>query len=806
MQTVSTQIFQTPQTPQTPQTSQTSPKPQTVVSDLQKETAVTTEELKKVNQDIEIQKIQTAINSITSTFNSFQESSQTNNTRNEIADIIDELTKLNRNNTPKDAGAEAKREQESSIQTLQNKFRDIKRNFEKQQKTAKTQIKELRELLQRLPKLNLPKKDENNFRTQINELITKYQKAETEATQNLQTVSDNEEEVKKLIRDAKANLPKVEKEATDKAKIENLINQVDKKLTEIKNRKEELEKIKKIRILTEKEQTELVSLEPLIEINEAIKQYLEIQKKILDNTTKLTRKEEEQLKEAERMLNINQNNSNDELNDTLGKIKDSLDDQNPQIKKYEERINAIAKLNFQKDNLTFDKELLELIGDTRGVGNIDKRLAVLDQRLKVQNDIRLKPEMTKLLDNRITELDEETKEEIKRQTSSNISDAAIQMFEASGMPTFQLNAIKRERAIQEARRKAEKEEKANMFRQDFLIQSAEDKYSDEILAITNTSDSPDQKEKAIQQATMSKANAIQAARDESTLESTRIKQEETAAIEAANIAHKDFIATLRSDIIATAKDSLGGELSTFLMQDLVIGVDAVTGQTKDLSNELKGLERVLYNVTKAILNSIIQLTTKNLVDGIVNSLANLLPGAPKVTTKALGGVVKNYAGGGLISSVNAAFIKERSMNGGIQPVLAALTPGERVLTVEQNKRFEQLQLDKVLNYANGGMISSIDNRVLNYANGGMVSTAEKQYHQTMNYVNGSYVAPSMNTQQNTVNNQKPENTFNIPITIQSNNGKDESNIDPNQLRNAVQSAVLTEIQRQQRQGGILPRR
>ena len=88
----------------------------------------------------------------------------------------------------------------------------------------------------------------------------------------------------------------------------------------------------------------------------------------------------------------------------------------------------------------------------------------------------------------------------------------------------------------------------------------------------------------------------------------------------------------------------------------------------------------------------------------------------------------------------------------------------------------------------------------------MVSTAEKQYHQTMNYVNGGYVAPPINTEQNTVNNQKPENTFNIPITIQSNNGKDESNIDPNQLRNAVQSAVLTEIQRQQRQGGILPRR
>jgi len=126
-----------------------------------------------------------------------------------------------------------------------------------------------------------------------------------------------------------------------------------------------------------------------------------------------------------------------------------------------------------------------------------------------------------------------------------------------------------------------------------------------------------------------------------------------------------------------------------------------------------------------------------------------------------GGIVPNYARGGSVGAVANALHRERSMSGK-NPVLAALTPGEMVLTTEQAKRFQELRLDKVLNFANGGVVDGGQN------------------------LNSEIEAKNM--------------TINIPVTVQ---GTSESSIDVLQLQNSVRSVVLAEIQKQQRPGGAL---
>jgi len=109
-----------------------------------------------------------------------------------------------------------------------------------------------------------------------------------------------------------------------------------------------------------------------------------------------------------------------------------------------------------------------------------------------------------------------------------------------------------------------------------------------------------------------------------------------------------------------------------------------------------------------------------------------------------------------------ALHRERSMSGGKNPVLAALTPGEMVLTIQQAKRFQELRLDKVLNFANGGVVG-----------GG----------------------------QNLSNEIGSKNmTINIPVTVE---GGGDSSVNVPQLQNSLRSVVLAEIQKQQRPGGAL---
>ena len=239
---------------------------------------------------------------------------------------------------------------------------------------------------------------------------------------------------------------------------------------------------------------------------------------------------------------------------------------------------------------------------------------------------------------------------------------------------------------------------------------------------------------------------------------------------------------IKNTAITTGLQTLKDGLNELVTNDLIIGFDGATGKTRDLSNELRGFERVLYNVTKAVLSAI----TKIVIDAAVNKLFGKdgWLDLTKIFGAAQGGVVPNYAEGGAIGK---AMQKERSQNGGINPVLAVLTPGERVLTVDQNRKFEALQLQRFLTPSAVGPEELAYRKIKNYAMGGVVGMDSSLQ------ISNTYSKDQSNT----------STTINVPVTVENTGNSNNSQLDANSLQNAVRSAVLTEIQRQQRIGGIL---
>jgi tape measure domain-containing protein len=128
------------------------------------------------------------------------------------------------------------------------------------------------------------------------------------------------------------------------------------------------------------------------------------------------------------------------------------------------------------------------------------------------------------------------------------------------------------------------------------------------------------------------------------------------------------------------------------------------------------------------------------------------------------GKLPTFANGGIVGAMN----KERSITGRT-PHLIVASEGERILNHRQTKRFEELQMEKVLNYAGGGVVGSSSTPNMNFT------------------------APS---QSSTVN-------INVPVNV--NGGQGDASVNVPQLQNAVRSAVLMEIQKQQRPGGALGR-
>jgi hypothetical protein len=84
--------------------------------------------------------------------------------------------------------------------------------------------------------------------------------------------------------------------------------------------------------------------------------------------------------------------------------------------------------------------------------------------------------------------------------------------------------------------------------------------------------------------------------------------------------------------------------------------------------------------------------------------------------------------------------------------------------VQQAKRFQELKLEKVLNFANGGIVGSVS------------ESGEAQ---------------------------KEGMTINIPVTITG--GAKETSVDVPRLQSSVRAVVVEELLKQQRPGGALNR-
>lgn len=106
---------------------------------------------------------------------------------------------------------------------------------------------------------------------------------------------------------------------------------------------------------------------------------------------------------------------------------------------------------------------------------------------------------------------------------------------------------------------------------------------------------------------------------------------------------------------------------------------------------------------------------------------------------------------------------------GSRSVLAALTPGEMVLNLEQTRRYHELGVDRVLNFREGGVVPGASTPSFSTSSGGGESIQ-----------------------------------INIPVQINSNGGSDRDlGRTAAGLGQALRAVVIQEIQNQKRSGGLL---
>lgn len=130
--------------------------------------------------------------------------------------------------------------------------------------------------------------------------------------------------------------------------------------------------------------------------------------------------------------------------------------------------------------------------------------------------------------------------------------------------------------------------------------------------------------------------------------------------------------------------------------------------------------------------------------------------------------IGNYAHGGIAEQMSKAVSREKAMNGGRPVVPAVLTAGERVLTTQQNEKFEKL----------GGM------RILNFAQGGTVP--------------GGSFAKSVG--------DKMSSNVNVSVPINISGGEGGGGMDENKIRTVLDSRVRRILEEEARQGGVLSQR
>jgi len=130
--------------------------------------------------------------------------------------------------------------------------------------------------------------------------------------------------------------------------------------------------------------------------------------------------------------------------------------------------------------------------------------------------------------------------------------------------------------------------------------------------------------------------------------------------------------------------------------------------------------------------------------------------------------IPNFAGGGMVSQIAKGMDKERAMSG-LKPHLIIANEGERVLTPEETKYWNQMKKDsKASGYADGGMV-------------GM----QMPFAGTNSSSRGS-----------------GDVSISIPVTV---NGGSDGDVNVAQLKRAMEAAVQEIIKKERRPGGSLGR-
>ena len=243
----------------------------------------------------------------------------------------------------------------------------------------------------------------------------------------------------------------------------------------------------------------------------------------------------------------------------------------------------------------------------------------------------------------------------------------------------------------------------------------------------------------------------------------------------ANEYTEEEITTLMSNAEAINKinlENISSQVRTLGKDLLDVTKNALGGFFTDLISGSKSASQAFSDFIGNIANQLTQLAVNKLIANLFGG--GLFGGGGKIPGLSggggifgfyQGGIVPNYAYGGSVKAVSDALNRERAASGR-NPVLAALTPGEMVLTVQQAKRFQELQLDKVLNFANGGIVGGTETLKARANAEGMI--------------------------------------INVPVTFQNNN-QQNSSVDVPKLQNSLRTAVVDILLREQRPGGALNR-
>jgi GH24 family phage-related lysozyme (muramidase) len=249
----------------------------------------------------------------------------------------------------------------------------------------------------------------------------------------------------------------------------------------------------------------------------------------------------------------------------------------------------------------------------------------------------------------------------------------------------------------------------------------------------------------------------------------QIEQQIAAAKGKANEYTEQEIAALQANAEAINKINLEGisqQVKTLGKDLLDVGKNALGSFFGDIISGSKSAGDAFKDLIGSIAQQLTQLAVNSLISNIFGGGGGLFGGGGGKGGGILGfseGYVPNYATGNS-NPISEALNRERVQSGGRKAILGVFNEDEMILTAEQSKRFQELRLDKVLNFANGGIV------------GGGQNLSNEIGSKNMN--------------------------INIPVTVE---GGGDSSVNVPQLQSSLRSVVLAEIQKQQRPGGALNR-